>query len=44
MWDKKYPSIFDIFESFTKGFPFERKDKFEEDWFKEPFEEHDQEV
>ncbi len=38
MWDKRYPSIFDIFESFTKGFPFERKDKFEEDWFKEPFE------
>jgi HSP20 family protein len=38
MWDKRYPSIFDIFESFTKGFPFEKKDKFEDDWFKEPFE------
>ena len=37
MWDKKYPSIFDIFESFTKGFPFERKERFEDDWFKEPF-------
>ena len=38
MWDKKYPSIFDIFENLAKGFPFERKDKFEDDWFKEPFE------
>ena len=38
MWDKKYPTIFDIFESFTKGFPFERKERFEDDWFKEPFE------
>ena len=38
MWDKKYPSIFDIFESFTKGFPFEKKERFEDDWFKEPFE------
>ena len=38
MWDKRYPSIFDIFESFAKGFPFEKKEKFEEDWFKEPFE------
>ncbi len=38
MWDKKYPSIFDIVESFTKGFPFERKERFEDDWFKEPFE------
>ena len=38
MWDKKYPSIFDISESFTKGFPFERKERFGEDWFKEPFE------
>lgn len=35
--DKKYPSIFDIFESFTKGFPFERKDKTSEDWFRMPF-------
>ncbi len=39
MWDKRYPSIFDIFESFTKGLPFERREKSEEDWFKEPFEE-----
>jgi len=39
MWDKRYPSIFDIFESFAKGFPFERKEKFEESMFKEPFEE-----
>lgn len=38
MWDKKYPSIFDIFESLTKGFPFERKERFGDDWFKEPFE------
>jgi len=38
MWDRKYPSIFDIFESFTKGFPFERKERFEDVWFKEPFE------
>jgi HSP20 family protein len=38
MWDKRYPSIFDIFESFAKGFPFEKKGKSEEDWFKEPFE------
>lgn len=38
MWDKKYPSIFDIFESFAKGFPFEKKDRFEDDWFKGPFE------
>ena len=38
MWDRKYPSIFDIFESFTKSFPFERKERFEDDWFKEPFE------
>ncbi len=39
MWDKRYPSIFDIFESFTKGFPFDRKEKPGEDWLKEPFEE-----
>jgi HSP20 family protein len=39
MWERKYPSIFDIFESFTKGFPFERKEKPGDDWFKEPFEE-----
>ncbi len=39
MWDKRYPSIFDIFESFARGFPFERKEKAEDDWFREPFEE-----
>lgn len=38
MWDKRYPSIFDIFESFARGFPFERKEKAEDDWFREPFE------
>jgi HSP20 family protein len=38
MWDKKYPSIFDILENFARGFPFERKDRFEDEWFKEPFE------
>jgi HSP20 family protein len=38
MWDKRYPSIFDIFESFAKGFPFEKKDRFDDDWFKGPFE------
>jgi HSP20 family protein len=38
MWDdRKYPSIFDIFESFTKGFPFERKEKTGDDWFRTPF-------
>ena len=37
MWDKRYPSIFDIFESFSKGFPFERKERSEVDWFREPF-------
>jgi hypothetical protein len=37
MWDKRYPSIFDIFENFAKGFPFDRKEKSEDDWFKEPF-------
>jgi HSP20 family protein len=39
MWEKKYPSIFDIFESFWRGFPFERKEMPDEDWFREPFEE-----
>jgi HSP20 family protein len=39
MWEKKYPSIFDIFESVWRGFPFERKEMPEEDWFREPFEE-----
>jgi HSP20 family protein len=38
MWDKRYPSIFDIFESFARGFPFEKREKSEDDWFKEPFE------
>ncbi len=37
MWDRKYPSIFDIFESFAKGFS--TKEKSGEDWFREPFEE-----
>ena len=37
MWDRKYPSIFDIFESFAKGFS--PKEKSGEDWFREPFEE-----
>lgn len=35
MPSKKRPSIFDIFENFTKGFPFERD---MEDLFHEPFE------
>ncbi len=39
MWDKRYPSIFDIFESFARGLPFEKREKSEEDWFKLPFEE-----
>lgn len=37
MPEKKQPSIFDIFESFTRGFPF--GERAEEDWFREPFEE-----
>ena len=38
MWDdKKYPSIFDIFDSLMKGFPFEKKDKSGEEWFRMPF-------
>lgn len=37
MPEKKRPSIFDIFESFTRGFPF--GERTEEDWFREPFEE-----
>jgi hypothetical protein len=32
---KKRPSIFGVFENFTKGFPFGRD---VEDWFQEPFE------
>jgi HSP20 family protein len=39
MWDKRHPSIFDIFESFARGLPFERGEKHEEDWFRLPFEE-----
>jgi HSP20 family protein len=39
MWDKRYPSIFDIFESFARGLPFEKREKSEEEWFKLPFEE-----
>jgi HSP20 family protein len=39
MWGRNYPSIFDIFESFWRDFPFERKEKSEEEWFREPFEE-----
>lgn len=39
MWGRRYPSIFDIFESFTRGLPLERKERSEEDWFREPFEE-----
>jgi HSP20 family protein len=38
MWGRRYPSIFDIFESFRRGFPFERKEHADEDWFREPFE------
>jgi hypothetical protein len=39
MWGRKRPSIFDILESFTRGSPFGREESFEEDWFREPFEE-----
>ena len=38
MVEKRRPSIFDIFESFSRGFPFERKEMFGQDWFREPFE------
>ena len=38
MWGRKYPSIFDIFESFSRGFPFEKKEILGKDWFREPFE------
>jgi HSP20 family protein len=38
MWDRRHPSIFDIFESFAKGLPFERREMTEEDWFRLPFE------
>jgi HSP20 family protein len=37
MWGRKRPSIFDIFESFTRGSPFERMES-EEDWFRDTFE------
>jgi len=37
MWGRKRPSIFDIFESFTRGTPFEREE-FEDDWFRSTFE------
>lgn len=36
MWGRRRPSIFDIFENFWKGLPFEQKAG--EDWFQEPFE------
>jgi HSP20 family protein len=39
MWRRRYPSIFDIFESFWRGSPLERKEWTEEEWFREPFEE-----
>jgi HSP20 family protein len=39
MWGRRRPSIFDIFEGFTRGFPFERGEGAEEDWFRSPFEE-----
>lgn len=38
MWGRRYPSIFDIFESFSRGFPFEKKEIPGKDWFREPFE------
>jgi hypothetical protein len=38
MWGKRYPSIFDIFENFAKGLPFEKKEIIGCDWFREPFE------
>jgi len=38
MWGRRYPSIFDAFENMFRGFPFEKKERFEEDWFREPFE------
>jgi HSP20 family protein len=37
MWGRKRPSIFDIFESFTRGSPFGRAES-GEDWFRAPFE------
>ncbi|HOT06151.1 MAG: Small heat shock protein HSP16.5 [Methanosaeta sp. PtaB.Bin039] len=38
MWGRRYPSIFDIFESFARGFPFEHKERDEDEWFRMPFE------
>lgn len=38
MSGRRRPSIFDIFESFMRGSPFEREG-LEEDWFRAPFEE-----
>ncbi len=38
MAERRRPSIFDIFENFAKGFPFERREIFGQDWFREPFE------
>jgi HSP20 family protein len=35
MWGRKRPSIFDVFENW---FPFEKGERAEEDWFREPFE------
>ena len=37
MWRRRYPSIFDIMDDFWKGSPFERKEMFGEDFFREPF-------
>jgi HSP20 family protein len=39
MPNRRYPSIFDIFESFSHGFPFDRKERAEEGWSREPFDE-----
>jgi len=38
MWGRKRPSIFDIFEGFSRGSSFGRGES-EEDWFRDPFEE-----
>jgi len=39
MADKRYPSIFDIFESFMRGFPFDKKEVAGEDLFRGQFDE-----
>jgi HSP20 family protein len=39
MPNRRYPSIFDIFESFSRGFPFDRRERAEDSWFREPFDE-----